>query len=70
MKSNSYLIHYKPCQGVQKEKQVASSTKWRLGDNVVLRQMECLTPTVSFDLLMDNDFTFLRLFVCLPTLKL
>ena len=32
--------------------------------------MECLTPTVSFDLSMDNYFTFFRLFVCLPTLEL
>ena len=30
--------------------------KWGLGDNVVLRLMECLTPTVSFDLFMDNYF--------------
>ena len=69
-KSNSYLVHYKPRQGVKKEKQVASSTKWGLGDNVVLRLMEYLTPTVSFDLFMDNYFTSLRLFVCLPTLEL
>ena len=32
--------------------------------------MECLTPTVSFDLSMDNYFTSFRLFVCLPTLEL
>ena len=32
--------------------------------------MECLTPTVSFDLSMDNYFTYFRLFVCLPTLEL
>ena len=32
--------------------------------------MECLTPTVSFDLFMDNYFTSFRLFVCLPTLEL
>ena len=44
--------------------------KWGLGDNVVLRLMECLTPTVSFDLFMDNYFTSFRLFVCLPTLEL
>ena len=41
-----------------------------LGDNVVLRLIECLTPTVSFDLFMDNYFTSFRLFVCLPTLEL
>ena len=37
-------------QGAKKGKQVASSTKWGLGENVVLRLMECLTPT-------DNYFT-------------
>ena len=35
-----------------------------------MRLMECLTPTVSFDLFMDNYFTSFRLFVCLPTLEL
>ena len=44
--------------------------KWGLGDNDVLRLMECLAPTVSFDLFMDNYFTSFRLFVCLPTLEL
>ena len=32
--------------------------------------MECLAPTVSFDLFMDNYLTSFRLFVCLPTLEL
>ena len=32
--------------------------------------MECLTSTVSFDLSMDNYFTFFCLFVCLTTLEL
>ena len=44
-----------------KEKQVASSTKWRLGEHIVLRLVECLTPTVSFDIFMDNYFTSFRL---------
>ena len=35
-------------KGVKKEKQFASSIKWGLGDNVVLRLIECLTRTVSF----------------------
>ena len=43
IKSNSFLVHYRPYQGVKKGKQVASSTKWGLGDNIVLRLMECLT---------------------------
>ena len=57
-------------QGVKKEKQVAFSIKWGLGDNVVLQLMECLTPTVVFDLFMDIYFTSLRLFIFLPTLEL
>ena len=69
IKSNSYLVHYRPYQGTKKGKQVASSTKWGLGDNVLLL-MQCLTPTVSFDLFMDNYFTSFRLFVCLPSLEL
>ena len=32
--------------------------------------MECFTPTVSFYLFMDNYFTSICLFICLPTLKL
>ena len=56
IKSNSYLVHYRPYQGANKGKQVASSTKWGLRDNVVLRLMECLTPTVISDLFTDNYF--------------
>ena len=66
IKLNSYSVHYRPYQGVNKGKQVASSTKWGLGDNVVLRLMECLTPTVSCHLFMTNYFTPFRLF-CLLT---
>ena len=36
-------------------------TKWRLGEKVVLRLMECLTPSVSFNIFMDNYFTSLRM---------
>ena len=61
IKSNSYLVHYRPYQGAKKGKQFVSSTKWGLGDNVALRLMECLTPTFSFDLFMDNYFTSFRL---------
>ena len=70
IKLNSYLVHYRPYQGVNKGKQVASSTKWGLGDNVVLRLMECLTPTVSCHLFMANYFTSFCFFVFLPTLEL
>ena len=38
-KSNSYLVHYRLYQGAKEGKQVASSTKWGLGDNVALRLM-------------------------------
>ena len=62
--------YYRPYQGTKKGKQVASSTNFGLGDNVVLRLMECLTPTVSCDLFMDNYFTSFHLFVCLTTLEL
>ena len=70
IKSNSYLVHYRPYQGTKKGKQVASSTKWGLGDNVVLRLMECLIPAVSFNLFMGNYFSPFRLSLCLPTLAL
>ena len=33
----------------------------RLGANVVLRLMECLTPAFSFEISMDNYFTSFRL---------
>ena len=38
---------------------VFSSFKWRLGENVVLRLTECLTPTVSFNIFMDTFFRLL-----------
>ena len=44
-----------------KDSKVSSSTKWRLRENIVLRLMECVTPSVSFDIFMDNYFTFFRL---------
>ena len=71
IKSNSYLVHYRPYQGANKWKQVASCTKSGLGDNVVLWFMECLTPTLSFDSFTNNYFfTSFCLFVCVPTLEL
>ena len=45
---------------------VPNSTERRLGEKVVLRLIECLTPTVSFDIFI----TISHLFVCLPTLEL
>ena len=41
-----------------KHSKVYSSTKWRLQVNIILRLIECLTPSVSFDIFMDNYFTF------------
>ena len=46
------------CSSVQtsakKGKQFVSSTKWRLGENVIFRLTECLTPTFSFEKFMNN----------------
>ena len=44
-----------------KHSKVSSSTKWGLRENVDLRLMECLTPSVSFDTFMDNYFTYFHL---------
>ena len=41
---------------MSKQSKVSQSTKWRLGENVVLQLMEC--------------FTISHLFVCLPSLEL
>ena len=53
----SYVVQFRPYQGAKKGKQVASSTKWGLGENVLLELMECLTPTVSFNIFMNNYLT-------------
>ena len=55
---------------MSKHSKVPSSTKWRLGENVALRLMECLTPTVSFDIFIDNYFTPFRLFTHLGVNKI
>ena len=44
-----------------KHSKVSSFTLWRLGENVVLRLMECLTLNVRSDIFMDNYFTSFRL---------
>ena len=56
-----YVVPFRPYQGVKKGKQAASTTKWGLGENVVLRLIECLTLTFSFDIFLD-----LHHLVCLP----
>ena len=47
-----------------KNSKVSSSAEWRLGENVVLRPMECLTLTVKFAIFI----TISHLFVSRPTI--
>ena len=49
-----------------KHSKVSSSIEWRLGENVVLWPMECLTPSVKFAMFI----TLSHLFVCRPNLEL
>ena len=56
-----YVVHFRPYQGAKKGKQLVSLTKWGLGENVVLRLMECLTPSFIFDIFMDDHFSSFRL---------
>ena len=44
-----------------KHSKVPSSTQWGLWENVALQPMESLTPSVSFDIFMDNYFASFRL---------
>ena len=53
-----------------KHSKVFFSTKWRLGESVVLRLMECVTPTVIFDIFMGNYFTCFRLLTLLGVNKI
>ena len=53
-----YVVQFRSYQGAKNGKHVASSTKT---ENVVLWLRECLTPTFSFDIFMDNCFTFFHL---------
>ena len=63
----SYVAHFRPDHGVKTGKQVASSNKWRLGENVVLRLMECLVLVLIFICLWT---IISHLFVYLSTLEL
>ena len=56
-----YVVQFTPYHGTRKGKQVDSSTKCGLGENVVLWFMERLTTAFSFDILMDNYFKSFRL---------
>ena len=49
-----YVVHFEPYQGVKKGKQVASSNKWRLRENVVLLRTEGLVTIFSYYLFIDN----------------
>ena len=53
-----------------KYSKVSSSAKLRLGENVVRQLMECLTPGVSFDVFVDNYFTFVHLLAHLEINKI
>ena len=66
----SYVAHLRPNHGAKTEKQVTSSTKWWLGENIVLRLMECLSPVFSFDIFMDYYFTSFRLLIHLGVKKI
>ena len=50
---------------MDKDSKVSSSTKWRLRENVVLRPMEYLTPTVKVDIFISIS----NLFISRPTLE-
>ena len=41
-----YVGQFRPYQDVKKGQQVVFSTKWGLGENVVLWLIECLTPVL------------------------
>ena len=48
-----------------KHSKVSLSAKWRLGENVTLRLMERLTPSVNFDIFMDKYYPSFRLLTLL-----
>ena len=56
-KAYDYVFQFEPYQGVTKDKQFASPTKCRLGENLVLWLMKCSPPTLSYHIFKDNYFT-------------
>ena len=56
-----YVIQFRTYQAAKKGKQFASSTKCGLGENVVLRLMECLAPAFACDIFMDDNYRALHL---------
>ena len=65
-----YVVQFWRYKGAKKVKQVALSTKWGLGENVVLRLMERLILSFSFDIFIENYFTSFRLFTHLESTTL
>ena len=51
-----YVVQLRKHQGAKKGKQFASSTKCGLGENLVLRLMECLAPAFGCDIFMHNNY--------------
>ena len=56
--AEAYAVQFRTCQGVKKENQVASSSKWVLVEKVVLRLMECLPPIVSYIFMSNYSSSF------------
>ena len=54
-------VQFESYQCVKKVKQVASSTQWRSGENVVLPLMECLLPFVRCHMFINSYFTSFHL---------
>ena len=54
---HGYVVQFRQYRETKKGKQIASSTKWGLGENVVLRLMEYLTAAVSFYIYMDQHLS-------------
>ena len=55
------MLQFDPYQEAQSGKQIASKTRWGLGEMVVLCLMESLLSKVNYDVFMDNYFTSFRL---------
>ena len=53
----NHVVPFRPYRGAKTGKQVASSTKWGLGENVDLQLLEYLISTFTFDIFMDTYFT-------------
>ena len=54
-------VQFESHQCVKKVKQLASSTQWRSGENIVLSLMECLLPFVRWHMFINSYFTSFHL---------